>query len=141
NEQNAGKARKPNGEKVLGGEGQHLAPAARERVTAELRERGQVLTGRLVLLVLEQPPDELLARIRPGFAIRRIERLLRRQQHARFDVRQRRRHHQVLAGEIEVQRAGDLHVLQVLVGDERDGDVEDVELVLLDERQQQVEGS
>src|SRR5205085_12527283 len=44
-------------------------------------------------------------------------------------------------GEVEVQRARRVHVLQVPVGDERDGDVEDVELVLLDEREQQVERS
>ena len=72
-------------------------------------------------------------------ASRRVLGRIGRHQLARLDVRQRRRHQQVLAGDVEVERAHEVEHLQVLLGDERDRDVEDVELVLLDEVQQQIE--
>ena len=104
-----------------------------------MRQDGEVVPGHLVLLVLEQPADELLARVGPLLAVRRIGRLVARKQHARLDVRQRRRHQEVLAGEVQVERARRLHVLDVLPGDEGDGNVQDVQLVLLDEREQEIE--
>jgi hypothetical protein len=54
-------------------------------------------------------------------------------------VRELRRHEQVLAGDLEVQLAHELEVLEVAIGDEADRDLEDVELVLLDQVQEQVE--
>jgi segregation and condensation protein A len=62
-----------------------------------------------------------------------------RQQRSRFDVDQRRRHHQELSGDVEVQLLHQIDVLDVLRGDKRDGNVVDVDLVLLDQMQQQVE--
>ena len=61
------------------------------------------------------------------------------QEHLRLDVRQRRRHHQVLAGDVDAHGPHHGQVLEKLLGDEPDGDVEDVELVLLDQVQQEVE--
>ena len=95
--------------------------ACRPATSSALAPRGHTLrpaTGRppsfvaavLVLLVLEQAPDQLLPRIelvvvvlgrRAAASSRRIG----RHQLARLDVRQRRRHHQVLAGDVEVERA------------------------------------
>src|SRR5262249_20252557 len=93
-----------------------------------------------VLLVLEQAADELLPRIADfvlvGVGLRRIR---RGQKLARFDVRQRRRHEQILTGNVEIQRAHLIEVRNVLLGDERDGNVEDVELVLPDQMQQEIE--
>ena len=90
----------------------------------------------LEALVLEQARDQLGARIAPFFllVVRR-----RRQQHARLDPREGRRHHQVLAGDVEVQLAHQLEVLEVLLGDLRDRHVGDLELVLADQVQQQIE--
>src|SRR4029077_3753855 len=48
-------------------------------------------------------------------------------------------HHQVLAGEVEIELLEELQVAEILVGDRRDRDVVDVDLALLDQVQQQVE--
>ncbi len=87
-------------------------------------------------LMLEQPAHQRLARIFLRILLRRIG---PRQQHPRLDVDQRRRHHQELAGDVEVQLLHQVEVLEVLLRDERDRDVVDVDLVLLDEVQQQIE--
>ena len=52
---------------------------------------------------------------------------------------ERRRHHQELARDVEVEFLHQLEVVEVLLRDERDRDVVDVHLVLLDEVEQQVE--
>ena len=65
--------------------------------------------------------------------------LARRQQHARLDLDQHRRHQQVLGGELEVARADLVDVLQVLLGHIRQRDVEDVEVLPPDQVQQQIE--
>ena len=62
-----------------------------------------------------------------------------RQQHARLDLGQRRGHHQVLAGELELHFLHQLDVLHVLARDLGDRDVEDVEVLPADQVQQQVE--
>jgi hypothetical protein len=62
-----------------------------------------------------------------------------RQQHLALDVDQRRRHHQELAGDVEVQLLHQVQVLEVLPGDDRDLDVVDVHLVLLDQMNEQIE--
>ena len=58
--------------------------------------------GRLEFLVLEQPADERVARILL-LALDAGGRLRPRQQHPRLDVNQRRRHHEELAGDVEVR--------------------------------------
>ena len=54
-------------------------------------------------------------------------------------MRERRRHEEVLARDVQVHQLHDGEVLEVLLRHERDGDVEDVELVLLAEVQEQIE--
>ncbi len=65
----------------------------------------------LIPLVLEQPAHERLARILLGVLLRRIG---PRQQHPRLDVDERRRHHQELAGDVEIQLLHQVEVLEVL---------------------------
>ena len=100
----------------------------------------QELGGRLELLVLEQTPDERFARIffGPGVFLRRIR---ARQQRARLDVNQRRRHYQELSRHVEIQVLHERDVAQVLLGDERDRDVVDVQLALANQVQEQIERS
>ena len=62
-----------------------------------------------------------------------------RQQHARLDLGQRRGHHQILAGELELQFLHQLDVLHVLAGDLGDRDVENVDVLPADQVQQQIE--
>ena len=62
----------------------------------------QQLGGRLELLVLEQPPDQRVARVFL-LAFDACSRLGPRQQHLRLDVNQRRGHHQELARDVEIQ--------------------------------------
>ena len=52
---------------------------------------------------------------------------------------QRRRHHQELTGDVEIQVLHQLDVVEVLLGDQRDRDVVDVHLVLANEVQEQIE--
>ena len=61
------------------------------------------------------------------------------QQHAALDVHQRRRHHEELAGDFEVEHLHDRQILHVLVRDPLDRDVVNVHLLLLDEVEQQIE--
>ena len=69
---------------------------------AQLLALVQQVGGRLELLVLEQPAHQRVARI--FFLAFDAGRGLRpRQQHLRLDVDQRRRHHEELAGDVEVQ--------------------------------------
>ena len=98
----------------------------------------QQLGGGLEFLVLEQPPDQRIARI---FLVVGIAGggLGPRQQHPALDVDQRRRHHQELAGDVEVELLHQVEVLEVLLGDQRDRDVVDVHLVLLDQMNEQIE--
>ncbi len=88
------------------------------------------------LLVLEQAAHQLGARV---FGFLALGRLLGRQQHARLDLDQHRRHQQVLGGELEVGLAHFVDVAQVLPRQPRHRDVEDVEVLLADQVEQQVE--
>jgi hypothetical protein len=54
-------------------------------------------------------------------------------------VNQRRGHHQVLPGHVEVHLLHQLDVVEVLLGDERDGNIVDVHLALANQMQQQIE--
>src|SRR5205823_2393699 len=105
----------------------------------------ELLRGFLVLLVLEQPADQIGARIDldvatvTGLAVLVVERLGRGQELARLDVAQGRRHQQILTGDVDVEPRHRVEVLEVLLGDERDRDVEDRQLVLLDQVEQEVE--
>ena len=54
-------------------------------------------------------------------------------------MNQRRRHHDVVAGDVEIELLHQRDRLEVLRGDQRDRDVVDVQLVLLDEMQEQIQ--
>src|SRR6185436_8622452 len=113
-----------------------------EDLAVEQRVLGELAGHVLVLLVLEQPPDQLgprVALLLRGLA--RLRRLRPRQEQPALDVGERGRHHQELACDVEVEGHHLGEGLVVLLGDERDGDVEDVELVLADQVEQQIERS
>ena len=122
---------------VAGGLG-HAGVRAAELRAAQRLAVVQQLRRRLVLLVLEQAAHQRLARILLGFGVL-LRRVGTRQQRARLDVNQRRRHHQELPGHVEVQLLHQIDVAEVLLGDERDRDVVDVHLVLANEVQQEIE--
>ena len=116
--------------------------AAEEDVAPGDAARAERLGGSLVLLILEQAQDQLRARI--GLLLVRLGVVRRgvrvgRQEHLRLDVRERRRHQQVLSRDVEVEVLHHAEVREVPVGDEGDGEVEDLELVLLNQVQEQVE--
>ncbi len=112
-----------------------------KNVTPQQIAIAQIFSRGLVLLVLEQPADQLSARIFLLALLSVLVRLarVRRQEHPRLDVGERGGHHQVLGGHVDLQISHQPQVLGVLLGDERDGDVEDVELVLLHQVEQQIE--
>src|SRR3954470_750781 len=120
-------------------ERQLLLGAADEDVATELRPSAESLRREFVLLVLEQPADELLARVGSRLEPFGVRCLLAGKEEPRLDVRERRRHEQVLARQIEIEIPRPLEVLEVAGGEEGDRDVEDVELVLLDEREEEIE--
>ena len=107
-----------------------------QEVAAEQRQRVEPGRGELHLLVLEQAAHQLGARV---VGLLAVGALARRQQHARLDLDQHRRHQQVVAGELEVARADLLDVGQVLPRHARQRDVEDVEVLPPDQVEQQVE--
>ena len=117
--------------------------AAEEDVATHDAARLEIGACLLVLLVLEQAADERLARVLfiLGERVVLLTGRRRRQEHLRLDVRQRGRHHEVFAREVEIHQLHDSEVLEVLFGHEPDGDLEDVELVLLTEVQEQIERS
>ena len=115
--------------------------AAREDIPTENRRRAELLGRLTVLLIFEQPADELRAGVEFFGRIVVLAGGRRRQEHLALDVRERRRHHEVLARDVDVQFLHEHDVLNVLLAQKSDRDVEDVELVLLDQVQQQVERS
>ena len=114
---------------------------AREHLGAFLLEAAQLRGRFLERLVLEQPAHELGAGVRPfdGHLALDRGRFFLGQKQARLQLQQRRRHHKELAGDVEVDLAHPLDVLQVLLGDQCDRNVEDVDLVLADQVQQQIQ--
>lgn len=111
--------------------------AAQEDLPPERRTVAELGSRFLVALILEQPANQLLARIAAFVLVLVLPALLlARQQLARLDVRQRGCHQQVLARDVHVQRAHQVEVLEVLLGDEGNGDVENAQLVPLDQVQQ-----
>src|SRR5690606_31346128 len=99
------------------------------------RQLVEVLRGRLEALVLLQPANQFGARV--ALILLRLGRT--RQQHARLDLGQHRRHHQVFGSQLQAYRLHQLDISHVLAGDFRHGNVEDVDVLLADQVQQQVE--
>ena len=102
-----------------------------------LAARIEHLRRRFELLVFEQPFDQLRARVFVQVFLA-IGIRIGREQHLRFDVNQRRGHHQKIARDGDVQLLHQLEIGQVLFGDARDRDVVDVDLVFLDQVEQQI---
>jgi hypothetical protein len=62
-----------------------------------------------------------------------------RQQHPGLDLHQGSRHHQELAGNVEIQLLHQVQVIEILLGDDGDLNVVHVHLVLLDQMNEQIE--
>src|SRR5262249_32034118 len=95
----------------------------------------QLAGCRAKALVLLELLHELAARV---FGLLRLA-LGWWQQQARLDLHERRRHHQILARQVEVQLLEEAKVGEILVCDQRDRNVVNVDLVLLDQVQQEIE--
>jgi hypothetical protein len=120
--------------------------AATPDVATDHRPIAEAVGRLLELLVLEEALDQLgpgVDLLERGVFIRLLDRLGLGvgQELARLQVAQGRRHHQVLAGDVDVEALHGVEVLEVLLGDEGDRDVEDLELVLAHQVQEQVEGA
>ena len=61
-----------------------------------------------------------------------------RQQRERFDQQQRRRHHQVLAGHVEVERVEQFQIGEVLLGNDAGSNIARVEFGPLNKMEQQI---
>ena len=95
-----------------------------------------LLRDLLEALVLEEPLHELGSRVGPFFVVLGFD---GRQQEPRLDPAQRGGHHQVFAGNVEIELFHELDGLHVLRRNLGDGDVGDIHLVDPDQMQQQVE--
>ena len=93
------------------------------------------LRGVPEVLVLEQPPDQLRARVLDLALV--VDPA--RQQHAGLDPDQRRRHLQELPRPVQVVRLHAPDGVEELVGDLRDGDVEDLDVLRADQVQEEVQ--
>ena len=113
-----------------------------EDVSARERTVRELVGGVAEALVLEQALDQLLTRV-DTLLLGRVLLVegVGRQQLPALEEGERRRHHQVLARDLDVERPRELDVLDVLLRDERDRDVEHVELVATHEVQEQIERS
>jgi hypothetical protein len=112
--------------------------AARKDIATQYVMAGQSLGSVLVFLVFEQTADELSSRVELGVFILFVVPLAGVGSSV-FDLMWAsvRRHHQVLAGNVDVSAPASTDVFDVLVRDERDRDISRiVELVLLDQMQQ-----
>jgi MFS family permease len=114
--------------------------SAEEYISPQHRSLSELFRRVFVFLVFEQSTNEFGARIvvLEVFIVLVDGRL--RQQHLRLDVGERSRHHEIFAGQVDIEILHQHDVFDVLLADEGDGDVLDVELVLLNEVEQQIEG-
>ena len=115
---------------------------ATENVSSFDGARTQLLCRILVLLVLEQATDELLARVHSGlFFDRDLLGIGVGNQLTRLEVTERGRHHEVFGRDVDRHVLHEVEVFEVFLGDERDRDVDDFELVGLAEEEQEIERS
>ena len=105
-----------------------------EDIAADAGQFVELLRRLLVPLVFPQPAHELGPRI-----LLVIDALGPRQQQARLDLRQHRRHREVLGRELEPELLHQVDVFHVLPRDRGDGDIDDVEVLALDQVEKQVE--
>ena len=100
------------------------------------RALGKFLRRLAIALIFEQPLDQVALELLGLFGVGQLR---MRQHRERLDQEQRRRHHQVLAGHVEIQLIEQLEPRQVLLGDDTGGDFVRVELGALEQMQQEVE--
>jgi hypothetical protein len=96
--------------------------------------------GFLEFLVLDQLVDELPARIELvllGIGVDRL--LVLGEEQAAFDLHQRRRHDEELAGHLDLELLHRIDGVQILLRHRGNGNVVDIELVLPEEEQEQVQ--
>src|SRR5262249_11934420 len=105
--------------------------AARVTGRFDFPARIEHLRSRLEFLILEQPLDELGARVLVQIVLT-FRLRVGRQQQLRFDVYQGRSHHEEIPRDGDVQLLHDLEIRKVLFGNVRDGDVVNVNLVFSD---------
>ena len=96
--------------------------------------------GFLEAPVLDQLADQSLARVLFLLAFLALGRRAG-QEGAALDLQKRRRHHDEVARQLDVQGLQQVEVGEVLVGDLRDLDLADIHLLALDEVQQEVHGA
>ena len=100
-------------------------------------QAGQVLGGAPVAAGVEQAGEQLLG----GLVGREVQQLLvlARQHQPRLQLEQRRDEHEELGGDLEVELAAGLEVVEVGQDDVGQLDLEQVDLLAQDEGQEQVE--
>jgi len=98
--------------------------------------RRKPLAGNLHLLVFHQPAHQFGARV---FGFVALAELVARQQHARLDLDQHRRHHQIVGRQLQIGGAHGLDVIEVLSGQRRHRDIEYVDIGTTNHVEQQVE--
>ena len=114
----------------------HELDRSRQVIAFHARQQIDVLGCLLEAFVFLQPAYQLGARV---FFFATFRRTRPRQQHARFDLGEHRRHEQIFARQLELQLRHDLDVLHVLPRDLGDRNVENVEILAADQIQQQIE--
>src|SRR5580692_3308607 len=116
--------------------GDGLRLATLENVAAKLRPIDHLLgefPDRL------EAPQPLRQRIGHVLGADTFGRMRLRQQQARFQISEPRRHHQVIGGKFQPHFAGRVDEGEVLVGKRENGDLGEVDLLLARQRQQKVE--
>src|SRR5580692_3135608 len=116
--------------------GDRLGRAALENLTAELRPVEQLLGD---IADDFEPAQPLRQRIGHVFGAQPIGRMLLRQQQARFQISEPRRHHQIIGGKLQAQLSRRFDEGEVLVGQREDGDFGQVDFLLAREREQEIE--
>ncbi len=99
----------------------------------------QVAGGVLEGFVLQQLTHQVRSRVQAQFVVVALGSLLGGQEHAGFDLDQRRSHHEEFPREVRIERLEHVHVREVLLGNGDNGNVLDVHLVPTNQEQQQIQ--
>src|SRR5580704_12442659 len=116
--------------------GDRLRRAALENLAAELRPVQQLLGD---IADRFEPAQPLRQRIRHVLGAQPIGRMLLRQQQARFQIGEPRRHHQVIGGKLQAQLSRRFDEGEVLVRQRQDRDFGQIDFLLARQREQEIE--
>ena len=112
----------------------------RLEIAPELRHGIEIVRGQLHLLVFQQATHQLGAWIKFDALLHLFR---ARQQHARLDLDQHRRHDQIFRRQLQplglLKLAHDIDISHVLHGQRRHVDVEHIQVVAADQPEQQIE--